>query len=117
MNDVYVKLADHLKNLVMGYPFSQALLDLLQESFTPDEARVALAIPNSLMPMEVVDANEIAEQSGLSAQVVTDALKSLSARNMLYTAKTAEGKVLFEVGTGAECAQCHMPERSYMVID
>ena len=31
--------------------------------------------------------------------------------------KSAEGKVLFEVGTGAECVQCHMPERPYMVID
>jgi formate hydrogenlyase subunit 6/NADH:ubiquinone oxidoreductase subunit I len=103
MNDIYVQLADHLKNLVMGYPFSQALLDLLQESFTPDEARVALAIPNHLMPMEVIDAAEIAEQSGLSAQAVTDALQSLSARNMLYTAKTGEGKVgyaLLQIGYG-----------------
>jgi Tfp pilus assembly protein PilF len=30
---------------------------------------------------------------------------------------STEGKVLFEVGTGAECIQCHMPERPYMVID
>jgi len=29
----------------------------------------------------------------------------------------ADGKVLFEVGSGAECVQCHMPERPYMVID
>ncbi len=31
--------------------------------------------------------------------------------------KSADGKVLFEVGTGAECVQCHMPGRQYMVID
>jgi tetratricopeptide (TPR) repeat protein len=31
--------------------------------------------------------------------------------------KAADGKVLFAVGTGAECAQCHMPGRHYMVID
>ena len=31
--------------------------------------------------------------------------------------RSADGKVLFDVGTGAECAQCHMPERPYMVID
>ena len=31
--------------------------------------------------------------------------------------KSADGKVLFDVGTGAECVQCHMPERAYMVID
>jgi tetratricopeptide (TPR) repeat protein len=31
--------------------------------------------------------------------------------------KSADGKVLFEVGTGAECVQCHMPGRTYMGID
>ena len=31
--------------------------------------------------------------------------------------KSADGKVLFDVGTGAECVQCHMPERPYMLID
>jgi Tfp pilus assembly protein PilF len=31
--------------------------------------------------------------------------------------KSADGKILFEVGSGAECVQCHMPERPYMVID
>ena len=31
--------------------------------------------------------------------------------------KSAEGKVLFEVGTGAQCVQCHMPGRYYMGID
>ena len=45
MNNVYMRLADHLKDLVMGYPFSEALLDLLKESFTPDEAQAALQIP------------------------------------------------------------------------
>jgi Tfp pilus assembly protein PilF len=31
--------------------------------------------------------------------------------------KSADGQVLFDVGSGAECVQCHMPERPYMVID
>jgi Tfp pilus assembly protein PilF len=31
--------------------------------------------------------------------------------------KSAGGKVLYDVGTGAECVRCHMPERPYMVID
>ncbi len=31
--------------------------------------------------------------------------------------KSADGKVAFEVGTGAECVQCHMPGRYYMGID
>ncbi len=31
--------------------------------------------------------------------------------------KSADGRVLFEIGTGAECVQCHMPGRYYMGID
>jgi tetratricopeptide (TPR) repeat protein len=31
--------------------------------------------------------------------------------------KSVDGQVLFDVGTGAECAQCHMPGRVYMGID
>ena len=31
--------------------------------------------------------------------------------------RSKEGKVLFEVGSGAECVQCHMPGRYYMGID
>jgi len=31
--------------------------------------------------------------------------------------KSSDGKILFEVGTGAECVQCHMPGRYYMGID
>ncbi len=31
--------------------------------------------------------------------------------------KSADGRVLFDVGSGAECVRCHMPERPYMVID
>jgi tetratricopeptide (TPR) repeat protein len=31
--------------------------------------------------------------------------------------KSADGRVLFALGTGAECAQCHMPGRNYMAID
>jgi tetratricopeptide (TPR) repeat protein len=31
--------------------------------------------------------------------------------------RSEEGELLFEVGTGAECVQCHMPGRHYMGID
>ena len=31
--------------------------------------------------------------------------------------KSPDGKALFEVGTGAECVQCHMPGRYYMGVD
>ena len=103
MEDIYIRLADHLKNLIMGYPFNEPLLDLLKETFTPIEASVALAIPNNLLPLEVTDLDTIADRSDLSKDKVADALESLAARNMLYTAKTKEGAQgygLLQVGYG-----------------
>jgi tetratricopeptide (TPR) repeat protein len=31
--------------------------------------------------------------------------------------KSAEGELLFDIGSGADCVQCHMPGRTYMGID
>jgi len=31
--------------------------------------------------------------------------------------KSNDGNILFDVGTGSECVQCHMPGQNYMVID
>ena len=52
MEEIYQRLAKHLENLIMGYPFSDALIDLLKETYTPVEAQVALAIPNTLAPQD-----------------------------------------------------------------
>ena len=50
MHDLYIRLAKHLESLIMGYPYTEELIDLLKEMFSPTEARVALAIPNNLAP-------------------------------------------------------------------
>jgi len=50
MQDLYHRLARHLEHLIMGYPYSEELIDLLMEMFSPTEAQVALAIPNDLAP-------------------------------------------------------------------
>ena len=60
MRDVYLRLARHLQDLIMGYPYNEALTDLLKETYSPVEAQVALAIPNNLAPLEVVDLETIA---------------------------------------------------------
>jgi len=103
MQDVYLRLAKHLENLVMGYPYSQSLIDLLKEMYSPAEAQVALAIPNDLAPLEVVVADTIASRSDLPASAVIEALESLAARNLLYTRTTASGDkgyALLQVGYG-----------------
>ena len=103
MQDVYVRLADHLKDLIMGYPFNDDLLDLLKKMFTPTEAQVAMAIPNNLAPLEAVDVETIAARSELPASSVAEAIESLSSRNMIYTATTksgVKGYSLLQIGYG-----------------
>jgi ferredoxin len=103
MQDIYLRLAQHLEDLVMGYPFNDALTDLLMEMFSPVEAEVALAIPNNLPPLEVVDRQSIVDRCNLPPARVTEALQSLSDRNLLYTSTTAAGNTgyaLLQVGYG-----------------
>ncbi|MGD8291617.1 MAG: hypothetical protein PVF37_07920, partial [Desulfobacterales bacterium] len=103
MADIYLRLAKHLQDLVMGYPFNEALTDLLEETYSPVEAQVALAIPNDLAPLEVVDLETIAARCDLPRSTVSEALQSLSDRNMLYTRTSISGKLgyaLLQVGYG-----------------
>lgn len=103
MDDIFLRLAKHLENMIMGYPFNEALLDLLKETFSPLEARVALALPNNLPPLEVVDLETIASRSDLPRSTVAKALESLSRRNLLYNSPTkdgGQGYALLQVGYG-----------------
>ena len=103
MDAVYLQLAKHLEDLIMGYPYSEALLDLLAEMFNPQEAHVALAIPNDLTPMEVVSADRIASCCDLPPQIVRETLGSLAKRHLIYSRITADGMVgyaLLQVGYG-----------------
>jgi len=103
MQDIYHRLAEHLEKLVMGYPFNEALPDLLRAMFSPLEAEVALAIPNTLAPLEVVGRQTIAESCDLPESTITETLESLAGRSMLYSRPTEAGDTayaLLQVGYG-----------------
>jgi ferredoxin len=103
MQNLYTRLAAHLERLTMGYPYADELIDLLKEMFNPAEARVALAIPNNLAPLEVVGLENIAARSDLSLSAVSEALESMAARNILFSAPMADGSkgyALLQVGYG-----------------
>ncbi len=103
MQEPYIRLARHLEHLIMGYPYTDELFDLLVEMYSPSEAQVALAIPNDLEPMEVVSLEHIAARAELPLPEVAEALESMAARNMLFTAPTQDGSTgyaLLQVGYG-----------------
>jgi len=103
MKDIYLRLAEHLEKLVMGYPYNEALPGLLKEMFSPVEAEVALAIPNDLAPLEVVNRQAIVDACDLAESIVIEALNSLAGRSILYSRKTEAGETgyaLLQVGYG-----------------
>jgi len=103
MQDLYNRLAIHMEHLTMGYPYTEELIDLLKEMFSPVEARTALAIPNDLAPLQVVSLENIAARADLALPEVASALESMAARNILFTAPTkdgAKGYALLQVGYG-----------------
>lgn len=103
MDDVYFRLARHLEKLIMSYPFSDALISLLREMFSPAEARVVLAIPNNLHPLEAASIETIASNSDLPANVIAETLESLASRNLIYSANIRQGVkgyALLQIGYG-----------------
>jgi Fe-S-cluster-containing hydrogenase component 2 len=103
MQDVYLRLAKHLEYLIMGYPHTEELIDLLKEMFTPIEAQVALAIPNHLTPLETASLESIISATDLPAKTVIEALDSLAKRHLIYSACSengTKGYALLQVGYG-----------------
>ena len=92
MEDVFIRLARHLENLIMGYPYSPALPDLLREMFSAEEAETALGIPNDPAPFETVDAQTIARQSGQPLETAVRTLTSMAERNVIYSARNSSGQ-------------------------
>jgi Pyruvate/2-oxoacid:ferredoxin oxidoreductase delta subunit len=103
MADVYEKLAEHIRGLVMGYPYSEALIDLLREMFNEQEAEVALGLPNDRIPLEPASAAEVAAKCGLGVDTVREHLDAMAERFVVFSAKLPSGETgyaLHQVGYG-----------------
>ncbi len=101
--DVYKKLAEHLTQLGMGYPIRDDLIEILQESFTPLEAAVALRIPTKLLPLESARANDIIGSNDLSTDEMLRTLDRLAEKGVIFSAKMKTGETgyaLHQIGFG-----------------
>ena len=87
---VYEKLARHLAALGMGYPPKAELFDILKESFSPEEAEVALAIPTRTIPLQPVPASQIAAGLAAPKGEVEKVLEGLADRGLLFSRRTAD---------------------------
>jgi len=101
--DVYDRLATHLSALGMGYPVRGELIAILKEMFTEEEAGVALAIPNSPVPLQPVGLEEIRKNSSLGQDELRSLLEGLSRRGLLFRGSMPGGEAgyaLHQVGYG-----------------
>ncbi len=103
MDDLYYRLADHLKDLVMGYPFSPELINLLKEMYSSEEAAILVGLPNDLDPLVTVSAAAVAASLGRSMGEVEPILERLTGKNLIFSGPTRTGEkgyALLQVGYG-----------------
>jgi len=101
--DVYERLGEHFSRMGMGYPYRDDLIEILRENYTESEAEVALAIPNSVVPMEPVNVEEIQKKIDLSREDLAEALEGLYEKGLLFSGETKEGEkgyALLQMGYG-----------------
>jgi Fe-S-cluster-containing hydrogenase component 2 len=101
--DPYTRLAHHLHALGMGYPKKEELEEILRANFSPEEAEVALALPNTSIPLELTTAYEVAAELGRPVEEVAEALEELARRGLLFSGTTDDGQpgyALHQVGYG-----------------
>ncbi len=102
-DDVYTRLAVHLKTLSMGYPLEEGLDDLLRTMFSTKEAELVLNLPTRVGPLEIHTAQEIAQAAGKNEEEVTVMLKALARNGVLFAGTTGQGEPGFafqQVGFG-----------------
>jgi NAD-dependent dihydropyrimidine dehydrogenase PreA subunit len=100
---IYERLAEHLSRLPMGYPVTPDLVEILKLNFSVEEARVALAFPTDVTPLQTISVNELAQRLDLPVSNVKSVLDGLVEKNLLFTRKTHEGGLtygLLQVGFG-----------------
>ena len=75
--DIYEKLGEHLSLLGMGYPYREDLIEILRQNYTELEAKVALAIPTKVIPLEPVGIDEIQKGIDLAREKLQETLEHL----------------------------------------
>ena len=77
--DAYEALARHLDEAPLGAPYAPQLLSLLRQLFTPEQARVALALEFRPRALE-----EIAAKAGQEAEELEKVLEAMADKGLVY---------------------------------
>jgi ferredoxin len=89
-NNFHEHLAMHLS--MMGLPHTDGLVDILKENFTDAEAKIALLLPATDIPLKPVTINELAGSGDMDRKQLAEVLEHLAAKKLIYTGKTQSGE-------------------------
>jgi ferredoxin len=90
--DVYERLARHLEVLGMGMPYREALLELLKEALTPQEAEISLLLPTRVAPLDLATVDDIAAGTDMPREELAAALEDMACRHLLYSGCAENGE-------------------------
>lgn len=98
---IHAHLARHLS--MMGLPLTDGLVDILKENFSQTEAKIALLLPATHIPLTPVTPKELAQKAGLNPDEVRDILEGLAKRKLIFSGLTEteeRGYALHQAGFG-----------------
>lgn len=90
--DVHTRLAEHMSTMGMGMPMREELVAILQENFSPEEAKVALLLPTTSIPLRPVDVDTLTGATNVDSRRLVEILEDLAQRGLIYAGKTDHGK-------------------------
>lgn len=89
-NNIHDHLARHMS--MMGLPLTDGLVEILKESFTKEEAKVAMMLPSTLTPLTPVSIEELSQSADMNESHLKDTLEGLVAKRLIFSGKTKSGK-------------------------
>ncbi|MBU1341938.1 MAG: 4Fe-4S binding protein [Proteobacteria bacterium] len=100
-NNIHELLARHLA--MTGLPFTDGLVDILKENFTTNEAKVAMMLPATDIPLKPVTIDEMAYPDDMDRKFIAETLENLAARKLIFSSSTEtrkRGYALHQAGFG-----------------
>ena len=79
MEEIYERLREKIDKHPMGAPRHPAILLILEELFTPEEAHLALS-----MSFKALEAGEIAKSGAISEPEAFSLLESMASKGIIY---------------------------------
>lgn len=93
MNDTYHQLAERFS--MTGMPLTPALVDIVKETFTREEASVAAHLTPWPVPLTTQTLESIADKSGLDAETVGSVLESLAGKKLIFSQRNDAGQTTY----------------------